>query len=222
MTRIALCLFALMLVGGCASTKVSDLQEYEGQRLPRPGRIIVHDFAGTPADIPAGSAMAGRYSSYTVPQSPDDIAAGRQLGAAVAKELIAEIRRLGPARGAGRRSTSPADRRHRPDGLFRIRGYRQPDRAYRARLRLRGGAPGDNGRRLPHDRATACSDWAPERSPPVAARRRAWRSPSSWPSRAETRSASSSAVRPRSRAKPRAGRPSRAPASGRPRPSARS
>ena len=95
MTRIALCLFALILVGGCASTKVSDLHEYEGQRLPRPGRIIVHDFAGTPADIPAGSAMAGRYSSYTVPQSPDDIAAGRRLGAAVAKELIAEIRSWG-------------------------------------------------------------------------------------------------------------------------------
>jgi hypothetical protein len=77
------------------STKVSSLQPYEGPRLARPDRIIVHNFAATPADIPAGSAAAGRLASYNTPQTPQEIELGRQLGAQVAKELVNEIRGWG-------------------------------------------------------------------------------------------------------------------------------
>ena len=50
--RVASCLFALALVGGCASTEVTSRQPYTGARIPHPDRIIVYNFAATPADIP--------------------------------------------------------------------------------------------------------------------------------------------------------------------------
>ena len=89
------CVFALVVVAGCASTTVTQRQEYEGGKIARPDRIIVHDFASSPADIPAGSAVAGQYAQPSTPQTPEDIEAGRKLGAAVAKELVAEIQAMG-------------------------------------------------------------------------------------------------------------------------------
>ena len=50
-------LFALAVLAGCASTKVTSQQAYEGPRIAGPNRIIVYDFAATPADVPPGSAV---------------------------------------------------------------------------------------------------------------------------------------------------------------------
>jgi len=94
-SRVALCLFALVTLVGCASTKVTSSQSYLGQKLARPDRIIVHDFAVTPADIPSWSASASQYAAPSTPQTAEAIAAGRKLGAQVAKELVAEIREMG-------------------------------------------------------------------------------------------------------------------------------
>ena len=91
-SRVASCLFALVAVAACTSTKVTGSQNYQGERLARPDRIIVHDFAATPADIPAWSAAAGRYAAPSTPQTAEAIETGRKLGAQVAKELVAEIR----------------------------------------------------------------------------------------------------------------------------------
>jgi hypothetical protein len=55
----------------------------------------VHDFAATPADIPAWSAAAGRHAAPSTPQTAEAIETGRNLGAQVAKELVAEIRDMG-------------------------------------------------------------------------------------------------------------------------------
>ena len=93
--RIALCLFALVALAGCASTKVTGSRYYQGERLARPDHIIVHDFAATPADIPAWSAAAGRYAAPSTPQTAEAIETGRNLGAQVAKQLVAEIRDMG-------------------------------------------------------------------------------------------------------------------------------
>ena len=57
---IVSCLFALAVVAGCASTEVTERQEYRGGKIPRPGHIWVYDFAATPAEIPADSAFAGK------------------------------------------------------------------------------------------------------------------------------------------------------------------
>src|SRR5262245_4135427 len=92
--RVAPCVFALLLVAGCASTKVTDRQWYEGQRIPRPNRILVHNFAATLADIPHGSAVAGQYGALST-QTPQETEVGRQLGAQIAKELVTEIQSWG-------------------------------------------------------------------------------------------------------------------------------
>ena len=93
--RVALCLFALVALAGCASTKVTESESYQGERLARPDRIIVHDFAGTPADIPAWAAEAGRPAAPSTPQTSEEIEQGRDLGAQVAKRLVEEIRDMG-------------------------------------------------------------------------------------------------------------------------------
>jgi hypothetical protein len=55
----------------------------------------VHDFAATPADIPACSASAGRYAQTDMPQTPEVVQIGHQLGAQVADNLVTEIQKIG-------------------------------------------------------------------------------------------------------------------------------
>jgi hypothetical protein len=87
--------FLAVLLGGCAKTDITSRQEYGGGKLPRPSQIIVHDFSATPADVPADSALAGRQAPHATPQTAEEIETGRKLGAQVAKELTAEIRKMG-------------------------------------------------------------------------------------------------------------------------------
>jgi hypothetical protein len=105
--RFAACLFAPLVVAGCASTTVTSRDPYVGERIARPDRIIVHDFAATAADIPAGS-QARQYAAPSTPPKPEEIELGRKLGAQVAQELVAEIRGMGLP--AVRASGQPAPR----------------------------------------------------------------------------------------------------------------
>jgi hypothetical protein len=84
---------ALLLIGGCAKTTVSDRQYYEGSRLAQPGRIIVYDFAASASDLPAGYHLA--VAAPTAEQTSDDVHLGRKLGAEVAKDLVEEIQAMG-------------------------------------------------------------------------------------------------------------------------------
>ncbi|MGH8065157.1 MAG: DUF4410 domain-containing protein [Candidatus Entotheonellia bacterium] len=95
LSRVAACLFALVLGAGCASTQVTARQPYAGEKIARPDRIIVHNFAATPADVPAWSVVAGQYARHSTPQTAEEIEVGRKLGAEVAKELVAELRGMG-------------------------------------------------------------------------------------------------------------------------------
>ncbi len=85
---------ALLGLNGCASTKVSDREELVTGSIPRPGTIWVYDFAATAADVPANSALAGE-DLDTTPQTPQQIALGRQLGYQIAAELVVEINGMG-------------------------------------------------------------------------------------------------------------------------------
>jgi hypothetical protein len=109
--RVTPFFLTLIALAGCASTTVTKRQTYQGEKLARPGRIIVHDFAATPADIPAWSAAAGRYAQASAPQKAEEIETGRKLGAQVAQELVAEIREMGlPAvRAAGQPAPQVGD-----------------------------------------------------------------------------------------------------------------
>ena len=89
------CLFTLLVVAGCASTNVTSRDQVVTGQLPRPAHIWVYDFAATPADVPADSALAGQRSEYSTPPTAEDIATGRRLGAQIATELVAQINGMG-------------------------------------------------------------------------------------------------------------------------------
>jgi hypothetical protein len=96
-------LFALAFITGCASSEVTSRRsEPVAEDIPRPARIIVYDFAATPADIPPQSVMANRHGSRPAPQTPDQIKLGRELGGRVAQRLVNDILKMGlPAERAG-------------------------------------------------------------------------------------------------------------------------
>jgi hypothetical protein len=66
----------------------------------------VYDFAATSSEVPADSALAGQHSEHNTPQTAEQIATGRQVGAEIATQLVEEIRGMGlPAKGASSRTT---------------------------------------------------------------------------------------------------------------------
>lgn len=94
-------LFALVVLAGCASTKITDRQQLAYGKLPKPAHIWVYDFAATPADVPSSSDFSKPDYRPPVPQTSEEIAAGRQAGAQVAAALVKEIRDMGmPAEDA--------------------------------------------------------------------------------------------------------------------------
>ena len=93
--RIVSCLFALLVIGGCASTEVADRQTLVSGKIPRPNHIWVYDFAATPGEVPADSALAGQHSAHPTPQTAEQIATGRQVGNEIAAQLVEEIRGMG-------------------------------------------------------------------------------------------------------------------------------
>src|SRR5262245_31889270 len=104
-TRLTFYMLALFVAAGCASTEVSDRQEYKGGKLPRPHHIWVYDFAATPAEIPAESALAGQSTQHATPQTPEQIELGRNLGEAIATQMVEEIFNMGlPAKRASSRT----------------------------------------------------------------------------------------------------------------------
>jgi Domain of unknown function (DUF4410) len=102
LSRAASCLLALVLVAGCASTEVTERQRYEGAKLARPDRIIVHDFTGNPTDVPPESPFAAQMAD-TIPPTAEQREVGRKLGAQIAEQLVTDLQAMGlPAvRAAG-------------------------------------------------------------------------------------------------------------------------
>lgn len=85
------------LLAACASTRVDAPRTTEAaQTFARPDRVLVHDFVGTPADLPPGSAIAGMQGEQA-PQTPQQIELGRQLGRRVADHLVTELQANGIA-----------------------------------------------------------------------------------------------------------------------------
>jgi hypothetical protein len=93
--RIIPALFILLLVAGCASTKITDRDQVVTGPLPRPNTIWVYDFAATPNDVPSESVLAGQYSAHGTPQTAEQIATGRKVGAEIATELVEQINAMG-------------------------------------------------------------------------------------------------------------------------------
>jgi hypothetical protein len=89
----AACLGLALFLTGCAATHISDRQQLVTEQLPRPAHIWVYDFAATPADVPSDSSLAS--TAPAAAQTAEQIALGRQLGIAIAAQLVEEINGLG-------------------------------------------------------------------------------------------------------------------------------
>jgi hypothetical protein len=91
------------VLAGCTSSEVTARRSYIGdEQLPRPSRLIVHDFAATPAEVPSDTAITGQSERHDTPQTAAEIELGRQLGERVAVALVEDIHAMGlPAERAG-------------------------------------------------------------------------------------------------------------------------
>jgi hypothetical protein len=104
---IVLVLLTLLVVAGCASTKVTSRDQQFTGKLPRPATIWVNDFAATPADVPKDSAIAGVHSEHPETQTAEQIETGRKLGAEIASELIERINQMGMSAKKAEKGAAP-------------------------------------------------------------------------------------------------------------------
>src|ERR1700680_1159890 len=87
--------FALAVLAGCASTKVTQQTPMTSPGLARPNQIWVYDFIADPAQIPANSSIASDLSAPSTPPTAEELETGRELGASIAKDLVADIQAMG-------------------------------------------------------------------------------------------------------------------------------
>ena len=83
------------MLAGCATTKVTQQTPMVSPGLPRPNQIWVYDFIADPAKIPADSSISANLSAPSTPPTAGELDTGRQLGALIAKELVADIQAMG-------------------------------------------------------------------------------------------------------------------------------
>ena len=143
-------LFAMALAAGCASTTVTSREGLVTERLPRPEHIWVYNFAATAADVPADSALVSQYAAGATPQTAEQIATGRQLGAQMRCSWLSRSAAWDcPQRGLEReryRASTTCD-----PGLSPVNQRGQYRRARRHRIWLRGVRVANGGRRLSDD-----------------------------------------------------------------------
>jgi hypothetical protein len=107
-SRIALCMLALVMAVGCASTKVTGRDSKIGaEKLTKPDRIYVYPFAATHADIPSWSTAGNRLDQPAKPPTPEELEVGRKLGDLVAKELVTKIEAMGLVAMEGSQQSLP-------------------------------------------------------------------------------------------------------------------
>lgn len=93
--QVLVYLFVLLPLGVFAATKITERNEIVTEEIPKPAHIWVYDFIATAADLPVNSDLAGKVSDHSTPQTPEQIATGRKLGAEIASELVEQIRAMG-------------------------------------------------------------------------------------------------------------------------------
>jgi len=89
------CVIALILAAGCASTEVSNQQRLVYERLAQPAHILIYDFADSASGVPADSALAGQAAAPATAPTAEQLALGRELGEAIAGQLMTQIQEMG-------------------------------------------------------------------------------------------------------------------------------
>jgi hypothetical protein len=104
---LAACLVVVLALASCTSTKITQSESrVEGRKIPKPDRILVADFAASPADVPPDSVIAAEVAPHTE-QSAEDLEKGRKLGATVAERLVERINEMGLTAQLARESSPP-------------------------------------------------------------------------------------------------------------------
>jgi hypothetical protein len=116
-SRIVVCLLALVVVAGCASTTVTQQTPMVNKEMARPNQIWVYNFVANSADMPANSSITGEVGAPSTPPTAAQIEQGRQLGAFIAADLVADIQAMGLSAVQAGPGSSPQV----GDGV--IRGY---------------------------------------------------------------------------------------------------
>ena len=116
-SRIVLCLLALVVVAGCASTTVTQQTPMVNKEMARPNQFWVYNFVANSADMPANSSITGEVGAPSTPPTAAQIEQGRQLGALIAADLVADIQAMGLSAVQAGPGSSPQV----GDGV--IRGY---------------------------------------------------------------------------------------------------
>ncbi len=104
--QLLLCVLMLSLVG-CAKTRVTEQSEARRANLPRPNHVYVYPFAVDYDQLQPWSNAYARVSDGATQPSPEDMETGRKLGALVAKELAAEINKMGITGVVGSEHSAP-------------------------------------------------------------------------------------------------------------------
>ena len=86
---------------GCTSAQVT--REYRGERLPRPDRVLVYDFAYSPGQIELDHSVSKKIMNLgnDEPRASQELHVGEAVARALSEHLVKEIRELGlPAQRA--------------------------------------------------------------------------------------------------------------------------
>jgi len=116
-SRIVLCLLALFVAAGCASTNVTQQTPMSNPGLPRPNQIWVYNFVANSADMPTNSSIGGQVGAPSTPPTAEQVEEGRQLGALIAQDLVENINAMGLSALQATQGSTPQV----GDGV--IRGY---------------------------------------------------------------------------------------------------
>ena len=107
--RLTTGLALLALALGCSSIKITDRDEYKGAKLARPDHILIHDFAATVDDLPKWSDAAKLNSEARATATPEELEAGRKLGAEMTVDLVKRIDEMGLPAERATADSPPSD-----------------------------------------------------------------------------------------------------------------
>jgi len=87
----------VLLVTGCAKTNVRTTNEIAYTGMPRPERVLIYNFAVSPADIKENSSIFAKIGRSVEGgnQTAEEIQVGREVADALATELTVKIANLG-------------------------------------------------------------------------------------------------------------------------------
>ena len=86
----AMAALALCVGLACASARIESVERYaEDERLPRPGVLLVYDFAVTPNDVVVDT-LGSEFGRSTSPSS-EDVQQARQVAASLSTQLVSKL-----------------------------------------------------------------------------------------------------------------------------------